>query len=99
MARSRAEYDEIKSDMEKLSKKLESVAAVAEAPTALMDKAQEILSNGREQLKTQIDSMVKSTKKASKRVSGFVQENPWQVAGAVLAASALTAYLVNKNQK
>lgn len=99
MARSRAEYDEIKSDMEKLSKKLESVAAVADAPSAILERAQEIIDNGREQLKSQMDTMAKATKKAGKKVTGFVEENPWQVAGAVLAVGALTAYLVNKSQK
>ena len=106
MNNTRHELDELKSEIKKLHRKVESAAHTAEP---LTEKASEAFEKIREQLKERMDAAreeiggrvenaVDSVKETGEEVNLYVKENPWKAALIGAGIGILAGWLFTRSK-
>ena len=97
MSNAREEYDDLKSELKRLSRKVEQIAT--ESSETIIQKAEDMFDNVKEELVDRVDSVIEGTKDTTKKVNDYVEDNPWQVAALVLGLGFILGVAVSQRKQ
>lgn len=92
----RAEYEDLKSELRRLTRKVEQVAT--ESSETIIQKAEDMFDNVKEELVDRVDSVIEGTKDTTKKINDYVEDNPWQVAAFVLGVGFVLGMAVSQRR-